>query len=62
MQLSPDSGSIEAAIEELKRDLPVVALFNIIKHRAEQHRPTAELSRRLRLIRAIQLAEEARKH
>jgi hypothetical protein len=61
MQLSPDSGSIEAAIEELKRDLPVVALFNIIKHRAENHRPTAELSRRLRLIRAIQLAEEARR-
>lgn len=48
MQLSPDHGDIDAAIEELKR---------IIERRAEQHKARGELSRRLKLLRAIQIAE-----
>ena len=59
MQLSPDHGSVEAAIEELKIALPIAALQNIIDRREAQHRPRGELRRRLELLRAIQIAEEA---
>ena len=62
MQLTPDSGSVEAAVAELKIALPIAELQNIIDRREAQHRPRGELrrvlSRRLALLRAIQIAEE----
>ena len=59
MQLSPDSGSVEAAVAELKIVLPICAFQNIIDRREAQHRPRGELRRRLELLRAIQIADEA---
>lgn len=60
MQLSPDHGSVEAAIADLERTLPIAALSSIIKTRQSQHKPSGELRRRLELLRAIQIAEELR--
>lgn len=59
MQLIADSGSIDAAIEELKLALPVCALTNIVAERKRQHRPLGDLRRRLQLLRARQLVAEA---
>ena len=51
---------IDAAIAELQIALPIAALQNIIQHREAQHRPRGELRRRLELLKALQIAEEAR--
>lgn len=57
MQLHAES-DIDRAIAELQQALPIAALENIIQRREERHMPRAHLGRRLRLLRAIQLAEE----
>jgi hypothetical protein len=59
MHLTPDHGSIEAAVAELKIKLPIAALSNIIDRRVAQHKPRGLLRRRLEMLRAIQLAEES---
>lgn len=56
MQLHADD--IDEAIEELKRALPVTALQNIVANRQAHHRPSAELSRVLRLKKAQQIVGE----
>ena len=58
MQLSPDHGTVEAALEELKIKLPIAALSNIIDRRVAQHKTRGELRRRLEALKALQ--EEAR--
>jgi hypothetical protein len=58
MQLT--ATDIDSAIAELKIALPICALQNIIAEREKWHRPRGELRRRLEMLRAIQLAEEAR--
>lgn len=58
MQLACESMDVDAAIRELERALPLVALQNIIQHRIEQHKQRGALRRRLEMLRAVQIAEE----
>jgi hypothetical protein len=58
MQLSPSSGSIDDAIEELKLVLPVVAMTNIVARRRKQHKDVKPYDRVLRHWRARQLIAE----
>jgi hypothetical protein len=51
---------IDRAIAELQQAIPIAALSNIIDRRVAQHKARGELRRWLELLRAIQLAEEAR--
>ena len=57
MQLAADTDT-DRAIAELQRALPITALQNIIERREDRHRPRAELVRRLKLLRALQIADE----
>ncbi len=59
MQLFSDSGDIDRAIEELKRDLPLVALQSIVENRTRRHGKTSELRRLLKLMKARQIVKEA---
>lgn len=60
MQLSPDHGDIAPALAELERAVPIAALQNVIARREDQHKARGHLRRRLELLRAMQINEEAR--
>lgn len=59
MQLAIEFGDPDEAIRELERALPVAALMRVIEFRERCHRPRASLRRRLELLRAEQLRQEA---
>lgn len=59
MQLVCETLDSYAAIKELEQALPIVGLQNVIKRRVELHKPRGELLRRLVLLRALQLKNEA---
>lgn len=59
MQLFADTGSIDAAIEELKLVLPVCAMTNIVAHRRKNHQPVREHQRILAHWKARQIMAEA---
>lgn len=58
MQLFCES-NLDEAIRELEIAIPLTALQNDIQHRVAAHKPRGALRRRLELLRAIQIAEEA---
>lgn len=58
MQLVCETLGSYAAIKELEQALPLVALQNIVERRVAHHRPRGALLRRLKLLRALQLAEQ----
>lgn len=60
MQLASETPDTYAALKELEQALPLVALQNVIERRVAHHRPRGALRRRLELLRAVQLKEEAR--
>lgn len=59
MQLVCETLDTYAAIKELEQALPLAALQNVIERRVELHRPRGHFTRRLVLLRALQLASEA---
>ena len=59
MQLAHEGDDIDAAIAELERALPIAAMQNVLDERTRKHRPTKLLRRRLELLRALQIAEQA---
>ena len=59
MQLSPDTGSIDAALAELRIALPVAALTNIVAERKRNHQPIKDHRRILELWKARQIVAEA---
>lgn len=60
MQLLSETLDTWAAIKELEQALPLVALQNVIERRVAHHKPRGALRRRLELLRALQIKNEAR--
>jgi hypothetical protein len=59
MQLSPSTGSVDAALAELKVILPVAALTNIVARRRKRHQDVKYHQRILAVWKARQIMMEA---
>jgi hypothetical protein len=55
MQLSPDNGDMAAALDELRRVIPLAALQNVYAYRKKRHKKRKHVMRAMKILRAKEL-------
>jgi hypothetical protein len=55
MQLSPDNGDMAAALDELRRVIPLAALQNVYADRKKRHKKRKHVMRAMKILRAKEL-------